>query len=196
MTKEDEKEIVALMRAAREKARGYADFYSWPIDRDIEEWGVANTLFESLLTSGEAFFTDLLQRGRGNDPPDCEAMDDQGKRIAIEVTELVSSDAIKAYKQGHVYDWADWTKEALIESLNKLIAAKGARYAHLKGGAYEGGYVILIHTDEPTLPIETVRKFLADQTLDKPEGVARVFLLLSYDPQSQSCPYIELSLSA
>lgn len=48
MTPEDEKEIVTLMRAAREKSRGYASFCGWATDRDLEEWGVTNTLWESL----------------------------------------------------------------------------------------------------------------------------------------------------
>ena len=132
MTPEDEREIVALMRAAREKDRGYASFYGWSTDRDLEEWGVTNTLRQALQSNGESFFDGLQQRGRGNDPPDCEAVDAKGNRIAIEVTELVCSDAIQAYKQGHVYDWADWTKDRLIASLEERIATKGARYAKLK----------------------------------------------------------------
>ena len=194
MTPEDEREIVALMRAAREKDRGYASFYGWSTDRDLEEWGVTNTLRQALQSNGESFFDGLQQRGRGNDPPDCEAVDAKGNRIAIEVTELVCSDAIQAYKQGRVYDWADWNKERLIASLEERIATKGTRYPKLKDGPYEGGYVVLIYTDEPMLPIDTVRKFLDGHTFRKPEGVTRAFLLLSYDPRTKSCPYVDLAL--
>src|SRR5690349_21800948 len=114
MTPEDEKEIVACMRAARAKDRGYASFYGWSTDRDLEEWGVTNTLSESLRHAGGSFFDDLKLRGRGNDPPDCEAVDTEGNRIAIEVTELVCPVAIQAYKEGRVYDWADWPSNRLI----------------------------------------------------------------------------------
>ena len=44
------------------------------------------------------------------------------------------------------------------------------------------------------LPIDTVRKFLDGHTFRKPEGVTRAFLLLSYDPQSQGYPYVDLPL--
>ncbi len=185
---------MALMRAARAKARGYADFYGWSTDRDLEEWGVTNTLRESLQRTEEAFFDDIKLRGRGNDPPDCDAVDSMGNRIAIEVTELVCPDAIRAYKEGRFYDWADWSKDRLVTALEDRIIAKGARYNKLKGGPYEGGYVVLIHTDEPMLPIETVRQFLDGLIFGRPKGVTRAFLLLSYDPALKTCPYIELPL--
>jgi hypothetical protein len=194
MTPEDEKEIVALMRAARAKARGYADFYGWSTDRDIEEWGVATTLWESLRHNGKCFFDDIRQRGRGNDPPDCEAVDSDRRRIAIEVTELVCPDAIRAYREGRVYDWADWPKDRLIAELQHRITTKGERYVRLKGGPYEGGYVVLIFTGEPLLSIATVREFLDGHIFGRPEGVTKAFLLLPYDPAMQMCPCVELSL--
>lgn len=182
------------MRAAREKSRGYASFYGWATDRDIEEWGVTKTLWESLHSTGESFFDDIKRRGRGNDPPDCEAVNSQGNRIAIEVTELVCPEAIQAYKEGRIDDWADWPKDRFIAALAHRIATKGTRYENLKGGPYDGGYMILIHTDEPMLTIETVRMFLDGHVFGKPRGVARAFLLLSYHPGMQMCPYFELSL--
>src|SRR5216110_1592661 len=99
------------MRAARAQARGYADFHLWAPDRDLEEWGVANTLRESAAHRGEEeLFRELRRRGRGNDPPDCEASDQFGQSIAIEVTELVDPKAIVAFKRGLIYEWADWTQ--------------------------------------------------------------------------------------
>jgi hypothetical protein len=194
MSTGEEKEILTLMRAAQEKARGYADFFGWKTDRDIEEWGVVDSLRESLEINGELFFSDVTFRGRGNDPPDCEAADINHLRIAIEVTELVDSEAIKAYKQKRSYKWESWTKERLISSLSERIATKGVRYATLKGGPYEGGYVIVIHTDESMLSIRTVKSFLDEFTFQKPLGVTRAFLLMSYDPKTKHCPYVELTL--
>lgn len=120
-------------------------------------------------------------------------MDSSGKRIAIEVTELVDGRAIQAYKSGAVYEWADWTKDGLIPSLAGRIAEKGRRYATLKDGPYDGGYVIVIFTDEPLLPIETVSTFLSDHAFHRPDGVIRAFLLLSYNPQREVYPYLDLS---
>ncbi|USE80762.1 hypothetical protein NDR89_13485 [Cupriavidus gilardii] len=195
MTPEDEKEIVALMRAARAKSRGYADYFGWAIDRDLEEWGVLTALSESLEGNGESFFSDLKRRGRGNDPPDLEAKGADGKRIAIEVTELVDGRAIEAYKNGRVYDWAAWSKDGFVSALAERIAKKGKCYPKLQGDPYDGGYIIVIFTDEPMLPITTVRELLDRHSFQRPEGVSRAFLLLSYDPTTKSYPYVDLSLS-
>lgn len=194
MTSEDEKEVVALMRAAQAKARGYADFFGWSTDRDLEEWGVTTTLCEALQHTGGSFFDKVKARGRPNDPPDCEAVDREGNRIAIEVTELVCPDAIRAYKAGQVYVWSDWSNDRLIAALADRIASKGARYETLKGGPYDGRYVILIYTDESMLPIAAVREYLDGYIFERPDGVTRVFLLLSYDPTVKTYPYVELSL--
>jgi hypothetical protein len=40
MTDDEEREIVAAMREAMKKARGYADYFGWAANRDLEEWGV------------------------------------------------------------------------------------------------------------------------------------------------------------
>ncbi|MBC7945566.1 MAG: hypothetical protein H7X91_09975 [Burkholderiales bacterium] len=192
MTSHDEAEIVDLMRAARAKARGYADFFLWSTDRDIEEWGVITSLAESLQLDGALFFSQLRRRGRPNDPPDCEALGSSG-RIAIEVTELVDEDAIRAYKRGNSYSWADWTKEKFLSSLSALIASKDQRFPLLKEPPYEGGYVVIVHTDEPMLPFGAVNRFLTGHSFEKPKHVDRAFLLLSYDPALQRCPYFELA---
>ena len=193
MSSKDGRTITALMRSARAKARGYADFFGWATDRTLEEWGVTNALRESLERSSEAFFYDLKSRERGADPPDCEAVDNEGRRIAIEVTELVSEKAIRATKRG-MNVWANWSEEHFIASLAARIKEKGDRYVTLKDGPYEGGYIILVHTDEPMLSTDIVRAFLDGRAFHRPEGVTRAFILLSYDPRLQTCPYFELAL--
>jgi hypothetical protein len=195
MTPEDEKEIAALMRAALEKDRGYASFFGWPIDRDLEEWAVANILHEALLAKSASFFCGLKGRGRGNDPPDCEAADPNGRRVAIEVTELVSGKAIQAYKRGETYEWADWSQEEFLSALSGLLVEKALRRVKLKEGPYDGGYVVIVYTDEPMLQVEKVRALLQGSALSKPEGIDRAFLLLSYDPRTREYPYVELPMT-
>jgi len=138
MTTDEEKEILRLMREARNKDRGYADFFGWGSDRDIEEWGVVTSLSESLESEGNKLFSCLKRRGRPNDPPDCEALDNEGNRIAIEVTELVDGKAIQAYKSGAVYEWADWDKVRFISSLETLLSRKDSRFPELKEPPYDG----------------------------------------------------------
>ncbi|WP_252275592.1 hypothetical protein [Pseudomonas subflava] len=192
MTTEEDKELLEIIREARNKARGYADFFGWGADRDIEEWGVVTSLVESLKADGVTLFTSLERRGRPNDPPDCEALDTDGNRVAIEVTELVDGKAIQAYKAGKIYEWADWDQDKFTSSLEALISRKDSRFNELKGAPYEGGYVIVIFTDEPILNRIAVESFLRGCNIKKPKNITRTFLLVSYDPSIKKCPYYEL----
>ncbi len=195
MTPDDEAEILAKMRAARQRSRDYADFFAWVIDRDVEESGVISSLVESMTSSGINFYSNIRSRRRPNDPPDCEAVDLDGNRVAIEVTELVDGDAIRAFKEGRVYDWADWTREEFLLSLAERIAAKDKRYPYLKEPPYNGGYVVVVHSDEPMLSRTTVEDYLESYSIPKPVHITRVILVLSYDPTIQRCPYFELAFN-
>lgn len=190
---DDETELLAILREAAEKRRGYASFFGWSINRDVEEWGVVQALAESLEEDGLLFFSGARSRGRPNDPPDCEALDSDGRRIAIEVTELVDCRAIQSVRNGKIDHWAAWTKEKFLSDMARLIVKKDDRFPTLKERPYEGGYVIVVYTDEPTLTRKVVARFLAHQAFDKPRFVDRAFLLLSYDPDFQRCPYFELA---
>jgi len=186
-----EAEAIRLMREALKKRRGYADYHSWPLDRDLEEAGGAEELRAALAEAGTPLVRSVRSRGRGNDPPDCEGTDSTGRRIAIEVTELVDPDAIRAVKQGaSAYSWAEWTQEKLASSVSEALRKKDSR--RLRDGPY-GSYVVILHTDEPELGIDRVRSLLNGVTF-KCGQVNRAFLLLSYDPQIQRAPFMELRL--
>jgi hypothetical protein len=192
----DDSEMLAAMKVAIEKARGYADFFGWPPDRDLEEAGVLDSLVESMKSDGVRFYSTLKSRGRQNDPPDCEGVDANRARVAIEITELVDGAAIHAvlHKQGgRKLNWRSWTKADFLRELADRIDAKDQRYPHLKGSPYPGGYVIVIHTDEPMLSRSAVRGYLEDSRFPKPKHVSRALLVLSYDPVIQRCPYFELA---
>jgi hypothetical protein len=196
MTPEDEAEIVALMRAARAKDRGYANYFGWSLDRDLEELHVAALFAESLENDGSLFFSQLRSRCRPNDPPDCEALLRDGARIAIEITELVDEAAIRAYKAGAQYDWAEWGKTKFVRGISRAIAAKDARFPHLKGGPYEGGYVVIIHTDEPVLSFDVVTEYLSGHQFPTPKHIKRAFLLFGYDPKVERCRHVEIPFDA
>ena len=196
MTPEQEAEVLALMRRARERDRGYASFFGWAIDRDLEELGVVRALAESLDADGGSFFGELRARGRGQDPPDVEGVDKTGKRTAFEVTELVDGEAIRAFKAGRHYDYAEWNQEKFLAVLSARLQVKAEGRAKLKGGPYGGGYVIVVHTDEPALPAEIVADHLRGRLFTSLAGVHRAFLLLSYDPRQQRCAYFDLAAGA
>lgn len=195
MSSEEEKEILHLIREAKNKARGYADFFGWGSDRDIEEWGIVTCLAESLVSDGKKIFSSLKRRGRPNDPPDCEARDNDDNRIAIEVTELVDGEAIRAYKSGAVYEWADWNKNKFITSLELLISRKDSRFPELKEPPYDGGYFVVIFTDEPMLDCSTIESYLQGHNFKKPKYLTKAFLLVPYDPALGKYPLYELQFT-
>ncbi|MEJ1378372.1 MAG: hypothetical protein RPU32_10425 [Candidatus Sedimenticola sp. (ex Thyasira tokunagai)] len=192
MDREEEKEIANLMRAARERARGYADYFGWAIDRDLEEVGVVKALAEAMGTSDELFFSAIKGRGRPNDPPDCEALSTEGERIAIEVTELVDGSAIRSYKSGREYDWAEWDKEKFLSGLADAVNRKDGRYPKLKEPPYPGGYIVVVHTDEPDLNHSQVAEYLDGHIFQNPQYVTHAFLILGYEPRTNGCPFFEL----
>jgi len=196
MTPELEAEIVKKMRAARE--RGYADFFLWLTDRDLEEWGIVRLLNESLAAEDKLLFLNIKSRGRPNDPPDCEAVTPINERLAIEVTELVDREAIhqfkKAEKEGRVTDWAEWSKEKFLSELQNRLSEKDARFPDLQGAPYPGGYLVVIHTDEPDLNIDKVARYLEGHRFSRLQHITQAFLLLSYAPSVNRCPNFELQL--
>ena len=192
MTPEDQSEINDAIRAAIRRARGYADFFGWAPNRDLEEQGVITSLAESMEIDRKRFFTSIAIRGRGNDPPDLEAKDDSGDSIAFEVTELVDGQAIQAFKSGKLYESAEWSSEKFLSTLAGLLKAKDGRFHKLKGGPYLGGYCVVLFTDEPELQQSIVEKYLRDHRFSGLKNINRAFLLLSYDPTVERCPYFEL----
>ena len=195
MTTDEEREIVESMREALRRSRGHASFFEWAPNRDLEELGVATYFAESLGHRGEQVLSNVVSRGRGNDPPDCEAIAPDGTTVAIEVTELVDPAAIVAFKHKQLYEWSDWSPEKLQDALARRLVAKAARRKSLKGGPY-GQYIVLIYTDEPMLPYDTAVTLLERAAFEACEDIDRAYLLISYDPKLEYCPYLQLPVDA
>ena len=193
MSSDDPERINDAIREAIRRARGYADFFGWTPNRDLEEQGVLTSLAESLEADASLFFSAISIRGRGNDPPDLEAFDSSGSRIAFEVTELVDGQAIQAFKNGRPYDFAEWDQQKFLSALGSLLNGKNDRFHKLKGSPYPGGYLVVVFTDEAALPSSVVESYLQGHTFAGLTNIDRAFLLLSYDPTVERCPYFELA---
>lgn len=174
------------------RSRQYAGFFDWP-DRDLAEYGVVESLAKALEKHGALFFSDLKIRGRGSDPPDLEAVDADGQRVAIEVTELVDGEAIHAHKIGRTSEIAEWGRQPFLDRVGQLLAKKEASSQRLMGGPYPGGYVVVLHTDETFLTHPAVDEYLKGQTFTGLPSINRAFLLLSYTP-GKGYPYFELNI--
>lgn len=185
-------EVMAVIREAVKRQRPYADHFGFGVDRPTAEVGVAQELSDALVAAGQPpLATNIVSRGH-DDPPDCEGVSADGERIAIEVTELVDPNAIIAAKEGRRFDWAEWTREKLMKEIQRRLDGKDSK--ELLGGPY-ASYVVIIYTDEPLLNAERVRSLLGETRFRPLTQVSRAFLLLSYDPKTETCPVIELHLS-
>jgi hypothetical protein len=192
--KPDENSEGLLVDQSKQKKRGYSDFFAWPVDRQLEEWAIVDSLKESLEKANAVFFNSLVARGRGNDPPDCEANLFEGGKLGIEVTELVDPAAIMAYKNGDTNQQAEWSKDKLIKSITHRLIAKDIS-TNLKGGPYDQ-YILVIHTDEPLLTFDYAYPLLSTTLFQYYSLIDRAFLLISYDEKHQCCPFIELNIKA
>ena len=56
MDHEEEKKFIATIVQAIAQKRGYADFFCWPPNRDLEEFAIVKELSESLKNNGQLFF--------------------------------------------------------------------------------------------------------------------------------------------
>lgn len=190
----DEKNTTQSLKQAQQKKRGYSDFFAWPVDRQLEEWAIVDSLKESLEKANAGFFNSLVARGRGNDPPDCEAVLFEGGKLGIEVTELVDPVAIMAHKNGDSAQPAQWSEIKLVKSISQRLEVKDAS-TNIKGGPYEL-YMLVIHTDEPALSFDYTHSILSEYIFKYCSVINRAFLLMSYDEKYRCCPFIELNIKA
>ena len=192
--KPGENSVDLLVDQSKQKKRGYSDFFAWPVDRQLEEWAIVDSLKESLEKANAGFFNSLVARGRGIDPPDCEANLFEGGKLGIEVTELVDPAAILAYKNGDTSQQAEWSEDKLIKSITHRLQAKDIS-TNLKGGPYDQ-YILVIHTDEPLLSFDYTYPLLSNTPFQYYSLIDRAFLLMSYDEKHQCCPFIELNVKS
>jgi hypothetical protein len=126
-----------------------------------------------------------------DDPPDCIAKDASDKYVAIEVTELVDEDAIRFNQRGkRVY--RDWESEQVISAIEDKIKSKDSKI--FKGGPYPRIWLV-IYTDEPAIIFAKVESILQEHHFPPTDKISEVFLLFSYNPSTESYPYIRLKIS-
>jgi hypothetical protein len=176
----DDEDVLAEMQRGLSQRRGYADGRSWPTERRLEEKGVVEDFIGAATNEDGYPFSQLIVRERGEDPPDVEMRDDSGRRIAIEVTELVDQVSIQNAVAGLRTPYFPWTREEFLYKLTGRLASKdiGNR---LKGGTYDE-FIVLIYTDEYLLVESQVRTWLADHSFPRPSTIQRAYLSLGYSP--------------
>lgn len=128
------------------------------------------------------------------DPPDFVAQDKIGDLTAIELTELVSNEAIHrnirvSKLDEHVY--RDWSNEEVIAGIEERLADKDRKQFH--GGPYKEIHLV-IHVDEPVISPSEYVPILSKTSFAARQQISRGFVLFSYDPQVRGYPLVELRL--
>ncbi len=117
----------------------------------------------------------VVSRGT-NDPPDCEAYDEEKRKLGFEITELVDAEYIKGLKN-QTFNPEKYSVQAFIGELESLLAKKKKRCFpdKLKGGPYYK-LVLLIIINEPLLNFHFCKEVLRSHRFDKSEPLDLGFL--------------------
>jgi hypothetical protein len=179
-------EIEGLSRAV-DQQRGYADFFDWS-DKRQKEQGILTMFVEALRRVSEDVSGEHLME---RDPPDAVALSRAGAKIGIELVELVDQSLIERQKRDpESAHWRAWSREELREALHTRVTRKDRAQPELVHDLSE--YWAVVHTDEPALTPEMVTHYLAGFRIGPCKLVTRCFLLMSYWPNSEGYPLIEV----
>ena len=175
-----------------EGMRPHASYFALSSKQEENEFGVVQILNEELEKRGDMPFQSFKSRGQGYDPPDCEAIDDDGRRIGIEVTELVDGAAIAAARERD-FVWQDLPEvQSVVERVADIIRRKDS--AKVCGGPYDQ-YILAIYCDDPGYLDHHVLEAIRKKQFDPARLIDRTYFLASYCPWKRSCPLIELLLT-
>jgi hypothetical protein len=198
----DWSEVVQLMRDNLEKSRGYSSYWEWALDPSRVEMQAADVLTNFLAQKGE-LMTRTISLYRP-DPPDVLLTTKDGSHVGIEVTELVSEEAIKRYLRAQrmgmaiPYDWAEWTPDSIAIALSQRVIKKDSKLKKANGQFSQ--LLLAIITDEPIIDEAIANKAIMLWPPLLVEHLDRAFLILSYQPQAEErqfpdgCPVLEIPL--
>jgi hypothetical protein len=166
----------------------YAPFFEWP-DKPQKEVGVAEQLM-AYVNRARGLGWHSLQPQQ-SDPPDCVCSDFSGARIAIEVAEVVCSEAAARTARGEnvMRLWEPGDAAAHIQEL--LLKKDGKQYL---GGPYKE-LVACLFTDEFDLDFEELREELKNERFGPMKQITSAYLVFSYSAQAQSYPVLPLELA-
>jgi hypothetical protein len=165
--------------------RKYASFFEW-FDKGRKELGVVEELLVSLNSVyGLGWREPMLQKP---DPPDCTCLSPSGDRVAIEVAEVVCEVATRLNAQGQSVV-RDWHSGELRTHIAALLREKDATAYH--GGPYNE-IAVCLFTDEPYLILSEVSRELGSTDFGPFVQIDSVFLLFSYDPNTETYPVLKL----
>jgi hypothetical protein len=169
------------------RKRPYAGHFDAPTKARRERL-VLNALLDSMEVAGEREFSN--PRPSNVDPPDCVVDDIRGGLVAVELTELVSGDAIRANKDGRAV-YRDWMPNEVAAAVEDLLLKKdGKKYL---GGPYSR-LLIVVHTAEPVITCDVVVQALNGHVIRGLRQVTDAMVVMKYEGGVRRCPYLRLAI--
>lgn len=182
--------IVESLRRNDQLRRKHADFWNF-YKKSSKELGLFSEIFARFEADYES---KVIQWGLCEDePPDIFVSLANGRKVGIEITELVNEASVIAQLKKS----PDYSTELIrfgfdeaCEEISRILKKKSTKTAP-KLTDYDA-LVLLIHSDEPMLKSD---QFLQSGTLrlfERSPIFECVYLLFSYEPDKQECPLIKL----
>lgn len=193
--------LVALLEDHIAKSRGYATYWTWGPNPKYAEKNAAAVLQKYLVACGEHNLKGHLEIVE-TDPPDIAIKTPHGP-IAVEVTELVDSNAAAEYRKRakgntNVFpQWASWDAQKIANKIEERIDKKEKKMQRVSGYVET---LLAIVTDEPMIDIDLAAKAVAECSIVS-SFIDRAFILLSYKPElndprfPDNCPVFPIPLT-
>jgi hypothetical protein len=166
----------------------YAGFFQSP-RKDWTELSVVEELIISLKREGFESLRDPVVCSP--DPPDVICFDSSGGRVAVEVVEAVSQEAVAQNARGHkVIKW--WEDPEFAAHVSGLVLAKDAKAFHDGPFARK---IVCVHTDEPVVMPDELRVAISGLPPLQLNQIDAAYVLFSYDPHTQSYPVLRIPVA-
>ncbi|MBI5816146.1 MAG: hypothetical protein HZB29_11130 [Nitrospinae bacterium] len=179
------------LKNAIDRQRKYSPFFDWP-DKRVKELGILRDLINAKELNGE--FELRNPRWSDKDPPDCIAEDKLGALVAVEVTELVSQEAVEKCQSGsQVY--CVWQLSDVIDKLNNIVTVKDGKLGEVRSSKSYSKVILVVHTDESTITYNDMGEGIRKMPPIPAKNIDEMYLLFSYDPaDGGKYPYIRLQI--
>ncbi|MCA3953899.1 hypothetical protein [Vibrio vulnificus] len=163
--------------------RKHADFFETP-NKTTKELLVTQHLFQMLEVDTNEHLVNMFL---AQDPPDVAVVTSSGKKVGVEVTELVNEKAIgydiKGERLKYLKEILSWNADSITKKLQNIVTTKAQKCHKLPEEFDE--LVLLIFTDEPRLDASIIENSIKDVKFSGIEAFQSVYILTSRDPKKQ-----------
>lgn len=191
----DEQAAIEWLRRLRALPRRHANGFYGP-DKRINELMIAHDMWVKLEAIGDGRIKFIEY---GEDPPDTVITTFDDQRIALELTELVSREAIEEdiksrdmqrsdeqrhrHRQNYLEAMLGWDQDKTRNAVTELIDIKNTVMGRVRGDYAESA--LLIYTDEHRLNAATMAAYLNGYLPPDAPALDQIYVMTGYDPRDK-----------